>query len=276
VPRLSIVIPVLGNLKRLEDTLVSVLENRPADCQVIVALSRPYDDPYDLKDEVCFVEAGNKATWGECVECGVRASKADVVHLLTSGVEVSPGWADIVLPHFANPEIAAVAPLVHGWRDPDSVISAGMVYYGGGTVRRIGGKRPSWSLKPESRGLYATDTLASFYRKSALAKAGVEVGSLGESFAGVHVAMALRQAGLRCVAEPKCHVYADAQLAAARSALREGFEAERLFRRWAPATGRLNVLAAHAALVAAELLSCPVHPSNVCRLTGRLLGVMDN
>ena len=57
MPRLSIVIPVLGNVEGLEDTLVSVLENRPVDCQIVVVLNRPYDDPYDLKDEVCFVEA---------------------------------------------------------------------------------------------------------------------------------------------------------------------------------------------------------------------------
>ena len=49
--RLSIVIPVLGSLDGLEDTLVSVLENRPADCQIVVVLNQPYDDPYDLKDE---------------------------------------------------------------------------------------------------------------------------------------------------------------------------------------------------------------------------------
>ena len=38
VSRLAIIIPFLGNSQRLEETLVSVLENRPDDCEVIVVL----------------------------------------------------------------------------------------------------------------------------------------------------------------------------------------------------------------------------------------------
>ena len=64
MPRLSIVIPVLGNLDRLEDTLVSVLANRPADCQVVVVLDQPYADPYDLKDEVQFIELPGQGRLG--------------------------------------------------------------------------------------------------------------------------------------------------------------------------------------------------------------------
>jgi hypothetical protein len=46
VPRLSIIIPVLGSSTRLESTLVSVLENRPPDCEILVLLGAPYDDPF--------------------------------------------------------------------------------------------------------------------------------------------------------------------------------------------------------------------------------------
>ena len=55
--RLSIIIPVLGHSTRLDDTLVSVLENRPANCEIIVVHTEPYDDPYDLAGEVRFLEA---------------------------------------------------------------------------------------------------------------------------------------------------------------------------------------------------------------------------
>jgi hypothetical protein len=83
VARLSIIIPVLGNLKRLEDTLVSVLENRPANCQVVVVLNQPYDDPYDLKAEVTFVQAVAGAGLVESVNRGLEAAEAPIVHLLT-------------------------------------------------------------------------------------------------------------------------------------------------------------------------------------------------
>ncbi len=55
MPRLAIIISAVGSVESWEGTLVSVLENRPADCEIIVALSQPYADPYDLKDEVRFV-----------------------------------------------------------------------------------------------------------------------------------------------------------------------------------------------------------------------------
>lgn len=37
-PRLSIVIPAVSSAEDLEQTLVSVLENRPDDCEIVVAL----------------------------------------------------------------------------------------------------------------------------------------------------------------------------------------------------------------------------------------------
>ena len=65
--RLSIIIPVLGNPTRLDDTLVSVLENRPANCEIIVVHTRPYDDPYELSGEVRFLKARRKAGLAECL-----------------------------------------------------------------------------------------------------------------------------------------------------------------------------------------------------------------
>jgi len=56
VPRLSIVIPCLGGAAEFDATLVSVLQHRPADCEVLVIHNEPYDDPYALGHEVRFVE----------------------------------------------------------------------------------------------------------------------------------------------------------------------------------------------------------------------------
>ena len=41
MPRLSIVIPSVADCNLLEDSLVSVLENRPADCGILVVHNRP-------------------------------------------------------------------------------------------------------------------------------------------------------------------------------------------------------------------------------------------
>ena len=131
------------NLKRLEDTLVSVLENRPEGCQIVVVLNGPYEDPYDLKDEVCFVQAGAGAGFAESVNAGIAASQAEILHILTSGVEVTSGWADAAMACFADARAAAVAPLVLDRQRPERVVSAGLTYRVGGAVRRLGyGKRP--------------------------------------------------------------------------------------------------------------------------------------
>src|SRR3954469_4194264 len=64
VPRLSIVIPCLGGAADFDATLVSVLQNRPGDCEVLVAHSEPYDDPYRLHGEVHFIHVEEHSTVG--------------------------------------------------------------------------------------------------------------------------------------------------------------------------------------------------------------------
>jgi hypothetical protein len=274
VPELSIVIPVLGGLKRLEDTLVSVLENRPADCQVVVVTSEPYADPYDLKDEVCFVEAMPRAGLADVIRTGIRASQADIIHLLACGVEVSPGWTDIALARFDDPEVAVVAPLVMDRLDPQRIISAGLMYRPSGAIRRIGEGKPVDCLCPTFRAFCVADTLAAFYRRSSLEVVRGLWEGLGTVFAGVELALALKQAGFECVVEPGCRTYASQELAS-HSETRAGFEAERLFWRWAPVNGWLGALAGHAALATVELLQCPIRPATVCRLAGRVWGAVQ-
>lgn len=72
MPRLSIIIPVAGNLTSLEDTLLSVLENRPDGAEVLVVLDEPYDDPYELKGEIRFLEAAAGASFVESVNLGIK------------------------------------------------------------------------------------------------------------------------------------------------------------------------------------------------------------
>ena len=102
VQRLSIIVPLMGDLKRFEDTLVSVLENQPERSEVVVVLNEPYDDPYELRGEVKFVEAPPGADLVDCFACGLAASNAPVVHMIASGFEATPGWADAALARFAE------------------------------------------------------------------------------------------------------------------------------------------------------------------------------
>ncbi|MFM8708725.1 MAG: hypothetical protein ACKOHK_11775, partial [Planctomycetia bacterium] len=51
-PRLSIVIPTPADTAAMEETLVSVLEHRPDDCEIVVALGCDYADPWNIREDV--------------------------------------------------------------------------------------------------------------------------------------------------------------------------------------------------------------------------------
>lgn len=263
--RLSIIIPVLGQLKRLEDTLVSVLENRPANCQILVVFNQPYDDPYDLKGEVTIVEAAGGCGFAQSCNAGLSAAAAPVVHVLSCGVSVTPGWADAALRPFDTPDVAAVAPVVLDRGDPTWVLSAGIAYRPGGRVQRL-------TAEGSPDCLSGPDTLAGFYRKSALESVSGLRAGLGDSVAGVDLALRLHHAGYRLIVEPDCRAYADRALVDEPPSLRRGIEEERLFWRWAPAAGWLSSLTRHGGLVAWECARCLVRPTLVCKLAGRAWG----
>ena len=132
MPRLSCVIPVVGHAHGLETTLVSVLEHFPDDCEIIVVHSAKYDDPYDLKSELRFIEAPAKTGYVGCANLGIQASRSPIVHLLAAGLEATGGWAEAAMARFADPKVAAVAPVVCNQFDSDEILAAGICYRAGG------------------------------------------------------------------------------------------------------------------------------------------------
>jgi GT2 family glycosyltransferase len=271
---LSIVISVLGNPSRLDDTLVSVLENRPANCEIIVVHTEPYDDPYQLAGEVRFLKARRKAGLAECWNLALAASQAPVVHVLACGVEVTAGWADAALRHFHDPQVAAVAAVVLHRDDRQKVVSAGLGYRAEGTVWRLHRGKVASDARNDTDELRGPDVLAAFYRTSALEAIGGFSRWATASLAGIDVALALRHAGFRCESEPDCIVRADDAAIRERPGFRHGRDAERLFWRWASTHGRLRSLAAHAALLVGECTIGLCRPLLILRLLGRVWGLV--
>ena len=144
--RLSVIIPLLGDSRCLDDTLVSVLENRPPHCEIIVVHNEPYEDPYQLDGEVRFIEAPHRATVAECLNLGLVASRAAVVHVLSCGVEVTPGWSEAAMRRLGDAEVAGVAALILSDEDSPKVVSAGLGYRSEGVVWRIGHGHPRAAL----------------------------------------------------------------------------------------------------------------------------------
>jgi hypothetical protein len=279
VARLAIIVPHLGRPKLLEETLVSVLSNRPDDCEVLVVLGRAYDDPYELEGEVQFVRLPRRAGWVESLNAGIERSRAPVVHLLACGAEVAEGWADAALPHFDDPRVAAVAPLVLDQEHPEQVIAAGISYHMGGLIRALACGKPASAVPRQPRGVLAPHPAAAFYRRSILETVGRDHPldgarrRAGERLAGIDLGLVLRQLGLRTVLEPHCRVAVRPEAMFRRGDFRDAMESERFFWRWASTIGLLRSLPLHGVLLTGESVRSLWNLSIVSRWAGRLAGV---
>ncbi len=266
VPRLAIVISAVGNVQSLEGTLISVLENRPADCEIVVALNRPYADPYELKGEVHFVTARGATVAG--INQALAVTRAPFVHLLASGCQVTEGWTDEALARFGNRRVGSVAPMVWNAERTDRIFAAGIGFRTNGTHYLVG--KDFCQLTPElERSIIGPCGFAAFYRKAAIDFAGGWSNRLGTRQADLDIALALRRAGLTVAIEQGSRILATAQADPGEGIIRQALHDERLFWRNLPVEGRMKSLAAHAAFVGIEMLSGIGRPRMFSRLAAR-------
>lgn len=101
--RLSIIIPVPGGVdfsaaetSAVEETLVSVLENRPAHSEIILVCDSACSDPYNLGDEVEFVTVDHDASanvfWPTLANAAIQRARGRFVHVIQPGIVVEAGW----------------------------------------------------------------------------------------------------------------------------------------------------------------------------------------
>jgi hypothetical protein len=259
----------------MEDSLVSILENRPADCEVLVVTNRSYDDPYELQDEVRFVEAPPESRLIDLINVGIGLSRAPIVHLLPCGVHASEGWADWALGQLDDPHVATVTPMALDRLNPRRLLTAGVVYRAAsGRVSRMAD-----SIGPARTAVIANvladpDCPAAFYRRAALEQVRQFSDIVGPRLAVIDVAMALAEAGFGSLLEPRCRMLGTRERTAEGAFLR-GQMAERLFWRWLPRKRRLTSLIRHAMLVAGELLRGFYRPAGIAHLAGRIAGCLQ-
>ena len=249
MPRLAIVISAVGTADLLEATLLTVLENRPDDCEVVAVTNFPYADPYQLAGEVRFVVQPAEADLLACVAAAIPLVRSPVVHPIAAGCEVTEGWADRALEHFSDLSVGAVAPLVLRADCRDQVLAAGFDYRAAG-ARRL--RTRNWSgSKPPDRpwcsALFAGRVFPPL-RPGGRRRLGHRVGC---ELADVEMAWALHRAGYRTLVEPAAHVYSGPLSPVRLSPFRQGLYAERQF--WRECVG-------------SRLVGCTVSP----RLAGWL------
>jgi hypothetical protein len=274
VLRLSILIPFLGERDSLETTLASVLQNRPDGSEIIVALGRDYDDPYQLDQEVRFVPARGGLV--DALNEGFRACQAPIIHPLECGATVVEGWVDRALEHFRDGRIASVAPLIVDADAPERVLSAGLEYHCGGACRQRGRGTSAGGAGAIPGDPIGPGIAAGFYRRSALGDGHPVFDlALGPGLAGVDLALRLREAGYRTACEPSSVVLQPRDKAIFFGGFTQARQTERLFWRHVAANGWRGSLGSHGLLVARELACSLPHPRAATQIAGRLLAACE-
>ncbi len=274
MPRLAIVISAVGSVESLEGTLVSVLENRPADCEIVVVLNRPYADPYLLAEEVRFIPPGRSKSIVVGINRGLAATRATFVHLLASGCLVSEGWADAALARFGDRQVGSVAPLVWDADRGDRIFAAGVGYRRHGRRYLVG--RGLEALDPQTQqSIIGPCGFAAFYRKAMLDFAGGFSTRLGPRQADADLALVFKQAGFSVAFEPGSSVRASAEADPDVGGFRQALGDERLFRRNLIGPGRAGAILAHWGRVGLELAGSFGRPRMLAQLAGRLLACCE-
>ncbi len=267
--RLSIIIPCLGGGAEFDSTLVSVLQNRPADCEVLVAHSHPYNDPYALRGEVQFIEAA-AGSLVELINAALDATSGEIVHILGCGLEVSEGWTTPALQHFDDQEVAAVSPVVLS-ADRESVVAAGIRWTLGGARHIVTDpriiSRGSGRLRAKILGPMLT---AAFVRRDVLVAIGGFETALGDELADVGMGLAIQALSRLHVSEPSSQLVQSADGASSPlAAFATGRSTERLFCRSAAAHGWTLALALHALTITVDTIRQAPRLSALQSLAGR-------
>lgn len=209
MPRISIIV-AHHNDQRLEDTLLSVLENRPRDCEIIVAHDGSYSDPYQLADEVLFVETNDGASRVGKLNEALYAACAPVVHMLAEGVRITEGWCEGPVESIQSQAAAAVTPLLQ-------TTDGRSLRYAGLDAQSLA-KRGLQVVKNNCAPVACAGPImaAGFYSRRLLLGLGGILEAVDAQVADVDLALSLKQLGLKCSVDPSSVVLAKSSIASPR------------------------------------------------------------
>lgn len=269
--QLTIIVPLLNDPQVFEDTLVSVLENRPAGCEVLVVHHGDYEDPYGLSDEVTFVPVAPTADVIAMVNAAAQVAAGGVLHLLQPGLLAEDGWTDAAMLRFRDSEMAAVAPLVLDARDPSRILAAGLRYSSAGRVIVQGaGTKLSRAARTLRGDITGPTRFAAFYRRSVFLALEGFCPQAGLWFADIDLGLCMRRLGFACELECQSMVTGFEEDIAAPLNFLTGRQSERLFWQHGRHSDGTLSLPAHVAGVLSAVLLRPHRATTYSHLAGRL------
>jgi hypothetical protein len=270
VCRLSIIVPYDRDEAAFEATLVSVLENRPEFCEVIVAHDGSYCDPFDLGDEVRFV-IGDSPDAKSLLKTAINASLGRIVHFLASGARATEGWSEEPIEMFEQADLACVAPVIRDLSAGGRVVAAGWRDTSTGLRRPIaaGCNEPGRKDIASVQGGYLA---ASFWRRSVLeAIANVDL-TEAISCADYVWMTAARESQWRCRVAPTSSIIASPQIIAPIEGVRQANQVMQMIRSGLKGEGLGRI-------VIASLINLALNPVSASRwleCVGRVSGQFNS
>jgi GT2 family glycosyltransferase len=210
---LSVVIPSHNRPDLLRACLANVTRHAPAGTEVVVVDDGSPGGSVSLAaaefPHVRCLRLPRRRGFCVAANAGIDAATAPVVELLNDDTEVEPGWAAAALAHFADPTVAAVAPLVlrwHGAGEATHIDSAGDRYFRGGVAGKRGHGEPLRSDYLRPGRVFGASASSAFYRRDLLRRVGAFPERFGAYFEDVDLSFRLHRAGGEVVFEPASRV----------------------------------------------------------------------
>ena len=274
MPRLTIVIPALGHVDSFETTILSVLENRPAHCEILVPQCGDYPDPYNLSDEVHFIEQPAAASGSELIDVALQAAQGDVVHLLGAGATVTPGWTDTPLERFSDRLLGSVCPLLLSV-DETRIAALGVGYSAGGHRSLVAhGKKFLEKRIPKAKPI-GPSLLAGFYCRQAIEEVGSWQSPVGDDLADIDLALSLSALGWTTAVDTQSRIHFDTSTLQQERSFRQAWNAERLFWRHAATVGWAKSLLCHPMTVAWESIGSLPQATALTQPLARMLAAVE-
>ncbi len=109
VPRLSIIVPHLHDDSGLELTLLSILESRESDFEIVIAHDGLYSDPYALdQDEAILIESESGASFTTQLNLAVASACSPIIQVILPGCVVDSHWCDEALSLMNDNRVSAI------------------------------------------------------------------------------------------------------------------------------------------------------------------------
>lgn len=267
--RFSIIVPVIGDSQKLDDTLASVLRYRPENSQILVVHDGTYDDPYGLDGEVELVTTSRQSQLIRLFNCGLGKATGELIALVRPGVQLDEHWNQDAETVFENPKVGCASPLLVKSNAPNTLVSAGVTNGFGFQRKLVGNQKQMSSRNLRKLKAKGPTSHAGFYRRSALDQLGAVDEQLDASYLDLELALGLASLGYQNAVCGHCTVTIEDNALNHEAIQPHGKSAQRALRRHAGHDG-FGLLIRSTIFAMGELLKAPIQPNRAWHVIQRL------